>query len=409
MKEEILHYVWQQQAFSHPQLQTTAGQSLRIRSVGILNVHAGPDFSLAHLNIDDIAWHGSVEIHIKASDWNRHGHQHDPAYNSVVLHVVWQYDQDVYREDGTLIPTLELKAITESSILFKAQSLLNSRHSFIPCAQQISRVPIITKIAQIERAAAQRLERKANEIVEQVEKNLGDWEETAYQWLLKGFGFKVNQEGMFQLAQALPLRWVKKWNQDTVRLEHALLKQADLTKYFTEDKSKYLANPPELTEKQFTASVWRYSRMRPTNFPHIRIKQVAQLLGQWRGDVGWLVQILPLEEYTDKLHLRGENNKAIGKKSVETLIINTLLPLLTAYGMFHHNNQYEQHAWQCLRRLSAENNRITRSYVGLEFPNESALDTQGMLELYHSFCTPKQCLKCSIGAAVMKKHHLFVS
>ncbi|MEM9670976.1 MAG: DUF2851 family protein [Bacteroidota bacterium] len=406
MKEEVLHYVWQHQSFDRAGLQTVQQKPIIIRSVGTLNSNAGPDFAQARLLIGDLEWCGSVEIHIRSSDWDRHGHQNDSAYNRVVLHVVWQHDQEVFRLDGTPIPTLELKQRVDHSVLLRSQSLLDSQQPFISCALQVSRVAEITKISQIERVAAQRLERKANEILNQLEANGGNWEETSYQWLLKGFGFKTNQEAMQQLALALPLRWVKKWYENQLQLQTVFLQQAGLSKYASQN---WITQPPELTQNRMSTSAWRYSRMRPANMPHVRIKQVTQLLGKWEANLSWLVQMLSVDEYLRKFSLLEGNVQPIGKGSIAVLLINTVVPLLSAYGMYYRDAQYQQHAWECLRQLPAEKNQITKKYAQLGFPQESALDSQGLIELHQHFCSKKQCLKCSIGSEVMKKHHLFVS
>ncbi|MGB3588535.1 MAG: DUF2851 family protein [Tunicatimonas sp.] len=404
MKEVVLYYLWQQQAFNRESLQTINGQAVVVQSAGILNANAGPDFSVARLYIDNLEWHGSVEIHVKASDWKRHQHHRDSAYERVILHVVWEHDQDVYRSDGTMVPTLELKSRVNSSILFRIQSLLESKQPSIPCAHLVSQVPDVVKIAQIERMAIQRMKRKADEILELLKHNKGNWQETAYQCLLRSFGFKTNQAGMEQLAQALPLRWVRKWCDDSDQLTNIFLHQAALSQYLVNEKP--LLIPPELENRRLNPSVWRYSRIRPTNFPHVRIKQLAILLKQWQADLSWLLQIQPIEHYIKQLCAEATN---LGAHSINTIIINTIVPLLTAYGVYHRDNSYQQHACLCLKEIKAENNKVIRKYNDLTFPNSSALDTQGILELYQNYCTKKQCLSCSIGSAVLKKQPLFVS
>ncbi|MEO0331419.1 MAG: DUF2851 family protein [Bacteroidota bacterium] len=407
MKEAVLHYLWQQQAFNREALYTTDGRSITVQSAGLLNTNAGPDFAIARLQIAELAWSGSVEIHVKASDWQRHGHQHDPAYNRVILHVVWENDRDAFRADGTIVPTLELKSRISPSVISRIRSLLRDQ-AFIPCEHLVHQVPEIIKMAQVERVAIQRLERKASEVLKTLEHQQGDWSATVYQYLLKGFGFKINQEGMQQLAQAFPLRWVRKYAHRAPDLTYTLLHQAGLSEYAAHQPSAII--PPEMSDRQINPSVWKYSRTRPTNFPHVRIQQLAYLLHQWRADITWLLQIHPVTFYRDQFNLKNTSSVTpIGGGSIDTLIINTVATLLTAYGLFHHNDSYHQYAWQCLRELKAENNTVTRKYVALGFPNESALDTQGMLELNQTYCTKKQCLSCGIGVAVLKKEPLFVS
>ncbi len=408
VKEAVLHYLWQQQTFNREALQTTSGQSITVQSVGLLNTNAGPDFAMARLQIGELDWSGSVEIHVKASDWQRHGHQHDPAYDRVILHVVWENDQDVFRADDTLVPTMELKSRVSSAVISQICSLLERDQTFIPCEHLVHHVPEIIKMAQVERVAIQRLERRANEVLKTLEYQQGDWSGTVYQWLLKGFGFKINQEGMQQLAQAFPLRWVRKYAHHTPSLTYALLHQAGLSKYA--DSQPSIIIPTEVSDRQINSSVWKYSRTRPTNFPHVRIQQLAYLLHQWSADITWLLRIHPIAFYRNQFNLKNTSSVTpIGVGSIDTLIINTVATLLTAHGLFHHNDSYHQHAWQCLRELKAENNASTRKYVALGFPNESALDTQGMLELNQTYCTKKQCLSCGIGVAILKKEPLFVS
>lgn len=408
MKEAVLYYLWQQQAFNRNALQTTDGQPLAIQSVGILNTNAGPDFAMARLYIDNLEWYGSVEMHITASEWRRHRHHQDPAYERVILHVVWEYDQDVYRSDGTQVPTLELKSRVDSPALFRIRSLLDREHSSIPCAHLVHQLPEIIKIAQIERAALQRMERKASEVLKLLKHKKGDWQETAYHCLLRSFGFKTNQNGMELLAQALPLRWVRKWQSNPDQLTNILLSQAGLSRYL--ESEALLPISSELKKKQLNPSVWRYSRVRPANFPHNRIKQLATCLAQWQADLNWLLTIHPLEYYVQQFQaeaIPGVTNLSTG--SINTIIINTVVPLLTAHGIFHRNNAYQQHAWSCLGKIGAEDNKITRKYTKLSFPNSSAVDTQGTLELNQKYCTKKRCLSCSIGAAILKKQPMFVS
>ncbi|MEM6842918.1 MAG: DUF2851 family protein [Bacteroidota bacterium] len=407
MKEAVLHYLWQQQAFRRNNLQTTEGKPITVLSVGRLNSNAGPDFAMARIQIGELEWSGSVEIHVRASDWQRHGHQQDPAYERVILHIVWENDWAARRSDGTTVPVLELKSRVNPARLSSIQSLLDRKQSFIPCEHQVHQVAEITKIAQIERVAIQRLERKAQEVLDLLDRKQGDWAETVYQWLLKGFGFKINQEGMQRLAQALPMRWVRKWADRPQGLTDILLHQAGLTQYARPNSPIII--PLELSNNQLNPSVWKYSRTRPTNFPHVRIQQLAGFLYEWKADLGWLSQIHPTDFYQQQFRLNNPNAKPIGSASINTLIINTVTPLLTAYGIFYRDDRYQQHAWQCLCELKAENNTITRKYVALGFLNESALDTQGMLELNQAYCTKKQCLTCGIGVTVLKREPLFVS
>ena len=206
MNEAFLHYLWQFQQFEKSNLQTVAGESIAVLKTGILNTNAGPDFSHARLQINDIEWAGNVEIHVNSSDWKIHKHQENEAYNNVILHVVWQDDKPIFRQDGSLIPTFELKPISDIKLLNKYQQLLDNQ-AVIPCESYFKVVSILSKIGMLDKVLTKRLQQKAQIVSELFEQNKGDWEETAYQLLAKNFGFKLNSEAFLRLAQKVSLRF----------------------------------------------------------------------------------------------------------------------------------------------------------------------------------------------------------
>ncbi|MTI19816.1 DUF2851 family protein, partial [Fulvivirga sp. RKSG066] len=225
MSEAFLHYIWQYQYFDKNELLTVNKESLDVFKQGFYNTDAGPDFKEATIKINDIEWRGHVEIHYKSSDWHAHGHQTDKAYNSTVLHVVWEDDKPVSREDQTAMPTLELKDRVPLDLQKKYTQLIKNGES-IPCASQLHEVSSISKLSMIEKSVFSRLERKSKDVLNLLKDNEGDWEETTFQLLAKNYGFKINAEPFFQLAQSVPFKVLKKHADQPNQVEALLFGQA---------------------------------------------------------------------------------------------------------------------------------------------------------------------------------------
>ncbi|HEY9489089.1 MAG TPA: DUF2851 family protein, partial [Chryseosolibacter sp.] len=229
MNESFLHYIWQFQYFDKSNLRCSTGEDIVILKPGLKNTHAGPDFYDAKLKLDSMEWAGSVEIHIYSSGWREHKHQEDPSYENVVLHVVWEENEKIFRKDGTLLPTLELKSRVASSFLLQYKRIVHSRNK-IPCANAIQTVPDIIRISMLDKALMARLEIKADIILQALQRNNGDWEETCYQMLCRNFGFKVNTDPFLQLAQALPFKTLMKHGDRLEQMEALIFGQAGFLK-----------------------------------------------------------------------------------------------------------------------------------------------------------------------------------
>src|SRR5690349_15026574 len=229
MNESFLHYIWQFQYFNKQELRCSTGEEIIVVNPGLKNTHAGPDFYNAKLKLGNMEWAGSVEIHIYSSGWREHRHQDDAAYENVVLHVVWEEDEKIYRKDGTLLPTLELKSRVASSFLLQYKRIVHSRNR-IPCANAIQHVPDVIKVSMLDKALMARLEKKAETILQALERNNGDWEETCYQILCRNFGFKVNTDPFLQLAQSLPYKILMKHGDRLEQIEALLFGQAGFLK-----------------------------------------------------------------------------------------------------------------------------------------------------------------------------------
>lgn len=423
MNESFLQYVWQLQYFHKSDLLTTTGEKLNILNPGMLNGDAGPDFTQARIQIDSIEWNGSVEVHIQSSGWMEHKHQDDPAYENVVLHVVWQETKPVYRQDGTRLPTLELKDRVEPGLLKSYQKLVNTAAA-IPCARYFGNVDPIVKHAMIDRTLMKRLEAKAARILVRLNENQGDWEQTTYQILAVNMGFKINQEPFDRLTRALPYKVVQKHSESLLNLEALLFGQAGflVTKskdpYVTELFTQYqfLSRKYDLDPNRLDGSQWKFLRLRPANFPTLRIAQFAALLQKSRS---LFSTILDASDYTRlttlfqiqasgywKTHYRfGKPSKgvpAFGKSSMENILINTVAPLWVAYGQQHDDSKLIERAVTLLQSVPTEENKITRLWKDLGYTSKNAGDSQGQLELYTSFCKNRECLNCQIGNSILK-------
>lgn len=424
MREDFLHFLWQYQYFDKNDLRTTENNSVNILKTGHLNKDAGPDFREAKVNIDDIDWSGSVEIHIKSSDWNLHNHQNDRAYENVVLHVVWQHDYEIKRSDGTTIPTIELKEIADPQLQYNYIRLINS-HDDVACHNKLDEVPDIVKLSMIDKAVTDRLISKAQNVVLLQQQNSNDWNETAYQLLSSNFGFKVNTEAFLELSKSLPFKLILKHRDNLNHMESLLFGQAGFLEeesgdeYYQARKKEYefFKHKYNLNQK-LDRFQWKFLRLRPANFPTVRIAQLAALIYKidklfatltGSGSVDKLTNILKvkqseywLEHYDfEKQPSRKMTN--IGKASCHNIIINTAIPMLVAYSRQIDDQAYLDRAVALLQQLPAENNVIIRKWKSLGLKPDSSFDTQGLIQLNNEFCLKRRCLSCNIGTTLVRK------
>ena len=423
MNESFLHYLWQFQYFDKNDLASSEGEPISILKIGHLNSNAGPDFSDAKIKIEGIEWAGTVEIHIKSSDWHVHHHQTDAAYENVVLHVVWENDKPILRQDKSLLPTLELKNRVDTLILKEYKKLINSSAS-IPCEKSFAQVDDLVKLSMLDKALMQRLENKANQVNEVLKLNQGDWDETFYHLLAKNFGFKVNADPFYQLAKSLPYKIIQKQN-SLLQVEALLFGQAGMLETKTKDEYitsifqeyKLLAQKYSLLESRLNPSQWRFLRLRPANFPTVRIAQFASLLYSSKNIFSQLVsansfssieKLLSVDQsvYWNNHYRFGKKAKGevpdLGESSIQNIIINTVAPLLVAYGKYKDEQLFIDRALELLQQLPAEQNKITRTWSALGLNVKTAFDSQSLIELYNNFCQKRQCLNCSVGISILK-------
>ena len=424
MNESFLHYIWQFQYFDKKELRTSAGEDITILNPGYKNTHAGPDFFNAQLKLDAIEWVGSVEIHIYASGWREHKHQEDPAYDNVVLHVVWEEDEKILRNDGTVIPTLELKQRVAPEFLLRYKRIVHSR-TRIPCANAIGGVSELVRISMLDKALMARLESKASTIQLAFEKNNADWEETCYQMLCRNFGFKVNTDPFLQLAQSLPYKLLMKHSDRLEQMEALIFGQAGFLNetindaYYLLLKREYvlLSKKYSLAGRQMNKAQWRFLRLRPANFPSLRLAQLASVLhhhknffskvlstGSWKELIP-LFSVEPSAYWLYHYQFFKKQKKEIpslGKMSIENIVINSIVPMLVAYGKTRDDQAFIDRAVQLLAEIPAEKNNILRSWNDLGLNSKTAFDSQALIELHNNFCIRRRCLDCNIGFSLLQ-------
>jgi hypothetical protein len=425
MQEDFLHFVWMFQHFAKEQLTTTENKSLQILQTGKSHRNAGADFIESKIVIDDVIWAGNVEIHLKSSDWEKHQHTTDEAYQTVILHVVWKHDKVIYRKDNTPVPTLELEGKVNPELLKKYKSLL-AAHTEIPCQSEWKNVKDIYKIQMLDNVLMQRLEQKADFIRELLTDNKNDWEETAYQTLAKNFGFKINSEPFLKLAQRLPLKVIHKHADNLMQIEALLMGQAGLLNDAEEDdyvkllkrEYSFLSHKYDLQSKQMKGIEWKMLRLRPANFPTLRLAQFAAFLQKNATIFSLLLDFKNPQElknafdfqtsaYWQNHYVFGRKTEKpvpdFGKTSLENILINSVVPLLVAYAHVKDNKSYIEKAVSILESLPAEDNKITRTWEEIGLKVKNAFDSQAAIELYNHFCTPKKCLSCKIGTVLLNR------
>jgi hypothetical protein len=423
MNEAFLHYLWQFQYFDKNKLCSSEGEAISVLKVGFLNSNAGPDFYDAKIKINGIEWVGAVEVHIKSSDWDVHHHGIDSAYENVILHVVWENDKSVFRSDRTQIPTLELKNRVDISILKEYKKLISSPNP-IACEKSFARVEELVKLSMLDKALMQRLENKANQVNEVLNLNKGDWEEACYQLLAGNFGFKVNAEPFYQLAKSLPYKIILKQN-NILQVEALLFGTAGMLETKTKDEYitnlfqeyKLLSRKYSLLESKLNPSQWRFLRLRPPNFPTLRIAQFASLLFSSKNIFSQLIGMSSYDsvqklfstrqsDYWNTHYRFGKKAKGVvpglGESSIQNIIINTVAPLLVAYGKYKDEQRFIDKSVELLQQLPAEQNKITRTWSSLGLNVKTAFDSQALIELYNNFCQKRQCLNCSVGISILK-------
>jgi len=401
---------------------TTDGIGVIIENIGERNFDSGPDFLFAKIRIGDTTWAGNVEMHVRSSDWYRHHHDTDSAYENVILHVVYEHDRDVIVGNGRVIPVLQLKDKFDKAVYENYLKLLQSELP-IPCGHLVNEVSNLEKMFWLERMMVDRLEEKSNLFEMDIKNSTGNFQEIFYQKLARNFGFKTNGDAFEQLSRSLPLNVLLKHINNRFQIEAMLYGQAGLLSRSYKEaypanlkaeyeflKQKYNLNPLKI-------GIWKFMRMRPTNFPTIRISQFAGLLHQSGGlfqkipemkrlaDVVSLLTVSASDYWNDHYRFGKKSlgkRKSMGVASAHLIIINTIIPFVFVYGKQMSVQGMQQKALSWLEQLKPENNKIVRLYRDLGFPIQNAMHTQAVIHLKNNYCDPKRCLECRIGQKILR-------
>lgn len=416
MPEILLHYIWQQHFWAECEQFTTDGMPIEIISTGQHNRDAGPDFSLVHLRIGSQEWVGNVELHVRASDWKRHRHHQDPAYDSVILHVVCHADESVYNSRGEAIAQCVLRYPLAqdylSHMLTKAQQM-DSAFATIPCSQSLLQTPSLLTQGWRSALLLERWRCKTESIGRLLEVTQHSWAHAFYITLAHNFGFHTNSLPFESLALQTPLSCLQKHRNSLFQVTAILLGQSGLLSAetaATSEQQRLLAEYQFLQKKfslqSLEPKVWKRARLRPQNAPEVRIRQFAQLLCQSEFLFSQVLNAQTIEDLRHLLRLSATDSAtidvppAIGKSSVDVLLINTFLPYQYAYAREQNDHRSMQQALALMTQLPPEDNTIIRQWRMLGQEVLSAADTQALIHLYQHYCQHERCIHCEVGSQV---------
>ena len=417
--ETLFQYVWKYKLFNTAKLKTTKGEGLEIIHPGIHNLDAGPDFSQARVRIDHTTLVGNIELHLRTSDWHLHKHQFDAAYQQIILH-------DVYMDDdpGSLpFPTLELKGLVSEHTIDQYANLISSGAQIGCAGQQHSLSPLAWE-SWLSRMLTERWEEKTAVWEEHLKQLHGDWRALLFHRLAYAFGFKTNSDAFLLLALSIPLSVLIRHKDNLVQIEALLFGQSGLLVDCQDDdyvkilRQEYFFLSGKYQLKPLKAHVWKFSRMRPSNFPSVRMAQLAMFIHKSIHmfssivedfDTPQLISLFDLSasDYWDDHYLPGKKSetsepKKIGMASIENLIFNAIAPVRFMYAAHHGTYMQQEKAVDMLAQIPAESNKITRLFSSAGYDVPSALHAQAMIQLYQKYCMPRRCLECSVGLSLLR-------
>ena len=416
-----LHYVWKHKIFPLKELKTTTGQQVEVIDTGLANTDAGPDFFNAKLKLDGVLWIGNIEIHERSSDWFKHGHHADAGYNSVILHIASEIDTEISRSNGERIPQIQL--ICPEAVRTNYKELLET-DSYPPCYRIIPSLPPFTAHSWMTALQMERFEQKATLLNERLKRCQGNWEDAFFITLARNFGFGLNGDAFETWAHRLPFRAVDKHRNDLFQIEAIFFGQAGILEdsdgdgYYLRLKKEYTYLQHKFGLIPMDASLWRFLRLRPANFPHIRIAQLACLYHRAYGLLSRIMETETLQGVRDILkggtseywlthYTFGGSSpsrpKTLSNTSLDLLIINTVVTFLYAYGLHKGNRVLCARAGSFLEELKAENNYITRMWEQCGMKASNAADSQALIQLKKEYCDKKKCLYCRIGYEYLKR------
>ena len=429
--EQLLHYTWKHKLYPLKELTTNDGQRVEIVDPGLHNRNAGPDFFNAKIRIGSTMWVGNVEIHDKSSDWYQHGHDKDSRYDNVVLHVAAELDTEVMKSNGEYVPQLQLSVPDD---VLTHYDELQKTDEYPPCYKVIPHLSALIIHSWMAALQTERLEQKTEAIRKRAELCNGSWEDAYFVTLARNYGFGINGEVFEQWAYNIPLNAVAHHRDDLFQIEAIFMGQAGLLEldsipeyyqkdalndgYFAKLRNEYQYLAHKFSMKPIDFKLWRFLRLRPQNFPHIRISQLANLYYQQKAGLSQLIECETLDELKNVLKSQvtpywethytfgstsPKNEKHLSYGSINLLMINTAIPMLFAYGRHTNKEVLCDKAFDFLEQLKAENNHIIRMWQQVGLPVKTAGDSQALIQLKKEYCDKKECLRCRFGYEYLRR------
>ena len=420
MNENFLQFAWKYSLFNKENLSYN-DENIEIIDLGVLNSNAGPDFFNAKIKIGETVWVGNIEIDIKTSNWYTHKHNINESFNNVILQVVYNQDKEnIYNQKGRLVPSIKININNE--LLEKYENLKNST-TWIACEKDFNKIDNFKLRMWLSNVLIERLQTKANYIFQKLNENKNNWSETFYQVLASSFGFKVNKEPFEWMANATPQKIIAKQKNNFLQIEAILFGQSGFLNedidndYFKELKNEYLFLQKKYKLKPINKYLWKFLRLRPSNFPYIRISQFADLIFKSSSLFASIINTENIEQIKKMFVIKASSfwdnhytfekssvikEKKIGKQSVDIILINTIIPFLYVYGKATDNQKIKDRAINFLEQIKPENNKIIRNWKKLGIYGENAFYSQALIHLKNEYCNKKRCINCAIGAEILK-------
>ena len=421
MNEKLLQFIWQFQYYSKTNLTTEANEPVEIIHQGSLNSNEGPDFAEAKVKIGDTLWAGSVELHVKASHWNQHRHNTNDKYRKVILHVVWEADAIITDLNKQPIPTLELQMRVPKILLDKYRHLMQQK-DFVPCQQFLPVLSPLAWLAWKERLAIERLQEKSIGILQNLEFTENHWEEIFWWKIASNFGIKVNAQPFEQMAKTIPVNVLAKHKNQIHQLEALLMGQCGLL------QGNYSDSYPQMLQKEYAFLAKKYKlkpiaakpdflRMRPASFPTLRLSQLASLIHHsshlfssilHQDNLNKVKELFNLTaiDYWHYHYLFDEavvyKPKITGEQFINNIVINTIIPVMFAYGIHKNEEKWKDKAVTWLMQIKPEQNTITKKWSSFHVQNKNALESQALLHLKKNYCEQFRCLSCAAGNGLLK-------
>lgn len=421
MNERLFQYLWKNKLFNPAGLKTTEGEEISIIHPGTINTNAGPDFLEGRVKIADKIWVGNIELHLKSSDWHKHKHAANPNYQNIILHVVYEDDEPL---SGIAFPTLEMKRCFNEEIIERYHHLMNLQNP-IACQNQIKDVPEIVWNHWLDSLLAERWEQRLEEWKQYWEESGSDWRTLLYYRLAANFGFHANRDAFLELTFSIPLDILVKHRKNIIQVEALLFGQSGLLMgKFQDEYMQTLEKEYHFLRRKYqlipmVAHRWKFMRMRPSNFPTIRIAQFAMLIHKSLELFAHMMEIENVKElfplldihaspYWDNHYRFGEISeevqvKYLGKDSIQNILINTVAPMQYLYAKLQGKTTLIENSIQLLQGIKAEKNNILNEWNNIGIKPKDAAQSQGLLQLFNQYCKHKKCLECSIGNRLIRR------